>query len=570
MEVPPLPSPDGRGAGDKGQYSALALFAQSVRRIRPDYELPSGDLPAVARICRLVQGLPLAILLAATWMRMLSPAEIASEIEGGLDFLETDWREVPERHTSLRAVFSHSWDLLTTREREVLSSLSVFRGGCTRQAAAEVCGATLRELMALVNASLLQRVEGAGGRYELHELLRQYAAERLAQSPDAGQAVRDRHSAHYTAALRQWSDDVKCARQVEAVAEMDLEFGNARGAWLWAAERGHVAYLEGTFDGLTRYWYTRWRLREGVRVLEEGASHLSAVISPGFEQDGAALRVLSRMLTGQGDLLCGPDGDLERSKQLCRRALDLLERPALAGQDTRAERAAALGALGSALRFSGERAGAIQAFEQSTALHRALGDRFWTAFSIKLLGDTIGDTDYERYVRLNREALALAEGTGDRTMIGLSLNVLVRDAMRRGDLAEAEELGRESVQTLDELGNGTWLWWAMDELGRVLLRRAKYEEARGLFLRGQAINGDLGNLHGAAWTGVQAGNVELHLGRYARARSLGARAGYLPARERPADTGARPALAGQRGLGRGSTRRGPGAAAGGRHCPARG
>ncbi|MCP4589222.1 MAG: hypothetical protein GY842_00620, partial [bacterium] len=175
------------------QYSAIKLFLGSARRVQPDFELTPANLADVARICRLVQGMPLGILLAAGWIEMLTPAEIAAEIGTSLDFLETDVRDVPARHRSMRAVFDHSWNLLTERERQVLHGLSVFRGGCTREAAQEITGASLRELMALVRKSLLHRA--SGGRYEMHELLRQYSAERLDQSPTESEAVRDRHSA---------------------------------------------------------------------------------------------------------------------------------------------------------------------------------------------------------------------------------------------------------------------------------------------------------------------------------------------------------------------------------------
>ncbi len=111
---------------------------QSARRARPGFELEADDVKYVARICRLVQGMPLGIRLAAAWVEMLAPEEIAAEIGQGLDFLETGLSDVPERQRSIRAVFDHSWDLLTEREREVFQQLSVFRGGFTRDAAQKI------------------------------------------------------------------------------------------------------------------------------------------------------------------------------------------------------------------------------------------------------------------------------------------------------------------------------------------------------------------------------------------------------------------------------------------------
>jgi predicted ATPase len=155
---------------DVARYSALKLFAAGARRVRPGFVLTQDNLVDVVRICRLVEGMPLGILLAAAWMELLMPAEIAAEIELGLDFLETDWRDVPARQRSMRAVFDHSWGLLDEREREILSGLSVFRGGFARGTAERVVGASLRELTALTHKSLLHR--SPGGRYEVHELVR--------------------------------------------------------------------------------------------------------------------------------------------------------------------------------------------------------------------------------------------------------------------------------------------------------------------------------------------------------------------------------------------------------------
>ena len=204
--------------------------------MRPDFELRSQDLAHMAHICRLVQGMPLGILLAAAWVEMLTPEEIAAEIQRSLDFLETDLRDVPLRQRSIRAVFDHSWRLLDEREREVFQGLSVFRGGFTREAAPEVVGASLRDLMSLINKSLLH--PSSPGRYELHELLRQYGAERLEPGDEHGAAVRDRHCAYYSSALERWAAELKGARQREALDEMDLEIENGRAAWYWAVDTG--------------------------------------------------------------------------------------------------------------------------------------------------------------------------------------------------------------------------------------------------------------------------------------------------------------------------------------------
>jgi predicted ATPase len=183
------------------EYSAVALFVQRARRARPGFEMNAEDKAGVVRLCRLVEGMPLAIELAATWVRILSPPEIASEVEHNLDFLNAQMRDLPERHRSMRAVFDHSWQMLSTEEKRVLGRLSVFRGGFQRQAAEQVVGASLSVLSSLVIRSLLRRT--AAGRYDLHELIRQYSASKLAEDPPELHAVQERHSVYYLGLLEE-------------------------------------------------------------------------------------------------------------------------------------------------------------------------------------------------------------------------------------------------------------------------------------------------------------------------------------------------------------------------------
>ena len=207
-DSPPDPVPAlGKGLdGGMAPYSAVQLFLASARRAEPGFALTPDNLGDIVAICRLVDGLPLGILLASAWVPVLSPGQIAAEIRQGLGFLETDLRDLPERHRSLGAVFRHSWDLLTTHEQEVLEALSVFQGGFDRPAAGRVAGASLRDLKRLVDSSLLQRC--AAGRYDMHPLLQRYAAGRLRQASgesrelapggptDAAQVAGERHFAY--------------------------------------------------------------------------------------------------------------------------------------------------------------------------------------------------------------------------------------------------------------------------------------------------------------------------------------------------------------------------------------
>ena len=337
MEFPDWETPE-----DAAQYNAVKLFLQSARRVRPGFELQMDDLKYISRICRLVGGMPLGILLAAGWVEMLTPEEIAAEIERSLDLLRTGLRDLPERQRSMRAVYNHSWNLLTERDQKVFAGLSVFRGGFDRQAAQQVTGASLWELRSFVDRSLLHRTPV--GRYEMHELLRQYAADRLAQQADRGETTRDRHSAYYMAALERWDADLKGPRQRTALAETNLEIQNARTAWDWAAERGRVERLTRALDGLCWFYY-QGRCQEGKAVCCALVTSLAAADRPGLAATPGRLRLWVSAL-GWQSAFARRLGHIKLAGQLLRQGQALLDRPELADQDTRAERARVLYEMG--------------------------------------------------------------------------------------------------------------------------------------------------------------------------------------------------------------------------------
>ncbi len=166
------------------EFSAVKLFVQSAQRVRADFAVRDDDKQAIVRICQLVEGFPLAIELAASWVRVLNCTEIAREIEHNYEFLATTWRDIPPRHRSLQSVFDYSWALLSPHERDIVEKLSVFEGEFSRESAMAACGASLPELSDLVDKSFLQMIkidrrETAVTHYEMHELLRIYALDKL-------------------------------------------------------------------------------------------------------------------------------------------------------------------------------------------------------------------------------------------------------------------------------------------------------------------------------------------------------------------------------------------------------
>ena len=244
VEVPGLPYPPPRADAEAGGYPAVQLFEDRARLLRPGFR-PAADLAAVGRVCRLVAGVPLAIELAARWVRSASPAAIADRLAAGGELLETTAPDVEPRHRSMATVIDWSWELLGDGERQALRRLSVLRGGFDLDAAAAVAGAGLPLLAGLVDQSLVQ--VGEDGRYGMHELLRQYAGQRLAADPAEEAAARRRHAAYFSGLL----PDPDRPPPDGGAAQLDADVENLRSATDWLVEHGDPAELD---RHLTRLW----------------------------------------------------------------------------------------------------------------------------------------------------------------------------------------------------------------------------------------------------------------------------------------------------------------------------
>lgn len=246
---------------------AVNLFVQSAQQVQADFQLTTANLAAVLRICQLVQGMPLGLELATAYVGTLPLAAIVAEIERSVEFLAVDWRDMPERQRSMRAIFEWSWQLLDQQEREAFCQLALFQGGCTRVAAEAITGATLAVLTRLVHKSLLQWQEGgdAEGRYTIHELLRQFATAKVA-SDQARQAVAKRHSDYYLALAARQMQQILHAAPNEAVQTLQREIDNIRQAWRWGVGGADCALVEACALALREYyWLTGLRV-EGIEM----------------------------------------------------------------------------------------------------------------------------------------------------------------------------------------------------------------------------------------------------------------------------------------------------------------
>lgn len=275
-------------------YGATGLFLDRAAQVAPDFSPPPGsaELAAVARICRLLEGMPLALELAAAWVHMLPCAELADELARNLDFLSAAHRDLPSRHRSLRAVFDHSWAQLGKDDQEALARLTIFPSEFDRTAANRVTQAALPGLASLVNKSLVQVV--TAGRYRLHDLVRQFAAEKL--DDDARLLLRDAHAGYFAGWLAGLEGDLFGAGQRRALELVQTDIENVRAGWLWSVAHAKPQWVGQALRSLYQFYYIRCWTDEATEMLQY------------------AEEMLLEELAAQGGAEHAPDRAIERSR----------------------------------------------------------------------------------------------------------------------------------------------------------------------------------------------------------------------------------------------------------------
>jgi len=454
-----FPLPAAKITPDLAQSDAVRLFVERAQHVRPRFDL-AAEHAAVLRICQLVEGIPLALELAATWVSALSCAAIADEIGGNLAFLTSGSPQVSERHRSMRAIFDASWSLLGQDERTVFAQLSVFRSGFQHPAAAHVAGAQLTTLMALVDKSLLRWAPS--DRYQIHELLRQYAAERLEQLDGAATGARDRHCAYYTDFLAQHADDVMGRRQREALLEIAAELENVRAAWQHALQHRHIAEIQRaayTFylfhDYSSRYHEGADLFAESVRLLDDGA--LTLEIGPTLAELLVCLGWISIRL-----------GQLGRARETLERSQRILTRLAIAprpgpGTDP-------LTALGTLACVQG---------------------------------------DYTEAARLGAEARQQGEARADEANLMYADFVLTSAAFALGHYAEARRSGERACMLAERVGDGWFMAYLVANLGHIARATDDYPEAMRQYQLSYTIREEFGDPEGMAVALTHLGQVAL-------------------------------------------------------------
>lgn len=458
---------------DVEAYDAVQFFVACAQRVRPDFQLEK-EVHGVARLCRLVEGMPLAIELAAAWTKLLSPEAIADEIEKDLAFLSTSRRNTPEKHRSMSVVFERSWELLSDEERRVFRRLSLFQGGFERDAAVEVAGASLPVLATLVDKSLLRW--RADGRYQIHELLRQFAVDRLAQAPEKAREAHAAFGDYYARFLQGKVASLHGGRQREALEEIDAELGNVRAAWRWAVREKQLAAIRAmgpTLDAAFRY---RGRYREGLQSFEDAVNALREE-PPTAELDLTLLRAFISVAWFSTHL--GRLEDALRAWRRCQKLYEKVEVRPLAGVATDP-----LLGLSYIAWAEGDYEGAVAYAEKALGQARA-DDHLWNQHTAHnfLARFYLADGALEPAERHVRTGVALARKMGNRWLLAHSFSDLGNVLSTKGEYEAAGENYRKSCTIWEEFGDYGSMATALDNLGKVALKRGAYDEAVASFVR---------------------------------------------------------------------------------------
>jgi predicted ATPase/transcriptional regulator with XRE-family HTH domain len=472
FEVLGLPVPDNSSPDGFEQDTSIELFIQRARRAHVGFDATPQDLSAILKICRLVDGMPLAIELAAAWARTLSCDEIAYEIERGLDFLSVNTRDLPARHRSMRAVFDQTWRLLSEDEKLILVRLSVFRGGFRREAAEQVAEATLSLLNALVTKSLIRR--NITGRYDLHELIRQFAAEQNGKYQEEQIAVRASHGSYFLTYFGNADSRLRGPAQRETLAELTLEMENFRAAWDWAVTHGEFSLIEQAIRTIAYFYDIRGWLHEGMETFSNVITSLETSLPERINQItlGHALASHS-VLESRLGLYEQAQAGLERSLVI----LGPLNEPRVLVES--------ITLLGNVMEFTGNYARASKLYAEGFEMATTVGDRWFAALCLTCLIGLDGITDgtvkpedtYERF----QSVVADWRSIGDPRFTAIGLNILSWLALKIGHYEEASTALEESI-TLNMSVSDRWgLAFAHRGLGLIAQAQDEHTQAVDIF-----------------------------------------------------------------------------------------
>ncbi len=486
--VPPLSLPDPRRPPPVerlGQYAAARLFIERAVAVRPDFVVTNATAGTIATICHRLDGLPLAIELAAARIRLLGPQQLLARLERRLGVLTGGQRDLPHRQQTLRATIEWSYQLLDAGEQALFRRLAVFVGARSLEAVEAVCNAdgdlpldVLDGAESLVAKNLLRLEEGVGGepRFVMLETIHEYARERLEQSAEA-EAQRRAHAEYFLALAEGADPQLQGPEQVAWLAWLEAEYDNLRAVLGWALEREEAEMAARLGGELWRFWLVRGHLSEGRRWLG-AALECSGPVAPA---------VRAKAFNGAGSLAY-QQGDYPAARALYVEFLALCRKLG----DKRGV-GAALGNLGIVAHEQGDYPAARALYEESLALARELGHKNMVANALNNLGNVSRDQEDYAVARARNEAgLALARELGDKGGIASFLTNLGSVAFYQGDYDAARALHEESLALLRELGDKRGIAECLEGLAALHGAQGQVAQAAKLWGAAEALRETLG------------------------------------------------------------------------------
>lgn len=520
--VPPLSRPDPRriqSLEQLRQFEAVQLFVERSVRSQPRFALTDANAKAVAEICHRLDGIPLALELAAARVKVLTAEQIATRLTDRFRLLTGGSRTGLPHHQTLRATIDWSHDLLSDEERVLLRRLAVFAGGFILEAAETVCAGdgveplgVLDLLTSLVDKSLVAAEESGGDvRYMLLETIRQYGLERLDASGETS-GTRGLHLKWFLELAERAEPELQGAEQSAWLDRLEVEHDNLRAALDWAASGAHDAEVRARLAAaLHRFWSMHGHLTEGRAWLDgaikedEAAAEAGRGTSPGR----------AKAVYGAG-VLAFDQGDYARAEALLEQSLaDSRER------DDKVSVARALNHLALVRRARGEYSQAVALLEESERLCRATAQTWVLAQTLHALALTVRRLeDYERATALLEASLPLWRQTGDKSGLAKSLAGLGVVARLHGDFAKARALHEESLAVYRELGHRREVADALLSLGTVARNEGDYSRAAALYQECLTLSREMGRQLQVAAALVNLANVNYYQGDNGRAGEL--------------------------------------------------
>ncbi len=476
--VPPLAMPDAHAMASVevlSQFPAVALFVQRAVAAKPDFALNRENAPAVAEICARLDGLPLAIELAAARVKVLSPSSLLTRLANRLQLLTGGARDLPQRQQTLRAAMDWSYDLLSAAEQKLFRRLSVFVGGCNLEGVEAVCdtkgdlGLDLLDGMAsMVDKSLVQQVEQAQGesRFTMLETIREYALEKLETSGEKA-PTRRAHAAYCLVLAEEQAAQQSGAEGTEWLERFGLDIANFRAGLEWLTETGDAEWGLRLGTALFRFWEMR-------EYLAEGRGRLGKVLK--LASAAAPTKARARALFAAG-VLAAEQGDYVSAGALVQESLDIARQ---LGDKQGA--AVSLNALAVQARDLGDLPVARSLLEESLALWRESGDQKAVARSLSNLANIVKlQGDNARASSLYAECLSIFQGLGDRTGVAWSMNYQGDVARDQGDSAAARTLYEQGLAIFRELGDRWGIAGTLADLGSLAREARNYSAAHSLY-----------------------------------------------------------------------------------------